>query len=121
MMKQHKETLDRFGLFDGQFFAHYKFKNLQWYLGDCDRTPINSVNIGYGDLRGTDLIRIMDTLTDGEVFTGYSEVHGYDHCIGTQPCERRCLLVTITSKRITLWRRGGAPHVTWAFGEEGEH
>lgn len=62
------EYLRKFGLSHGQFFAHYKYKNLWWHL--------NGVEIGYGDLREEDIERIQENLVPGDEFCGFHEMHG---------------------------------------------
>lgn len=64
----NEEIQTRFELFNGQFFAWYRYKNLQWFL--------DGVYIGFGDLRDEDILRIAVTLEDGEVFVGWNEHHG---------------------------------------------
>lgn len=66
----HEQLCERFGLRHGQFFAHYRYKNLQWAL--------NGEFFGYGDLRDGDLIRIQESLADDETFVGWNEHHGTD-------------------------------------------
>lgn len=58
----------RFDIYNGQFFAYYAYKNLQWFL--------NERRIGFGDLREIDILNIMDRLEDGEEFVGWNEHHG---------------------------------------------
>lgn len=62
------EVADRFGLRHGQLWAEYKLKNQQWFL--------NGKKIGFGDLRTSDILRISNTLEEGEVFEGFNEHHG---------------------------------------------
>lgn len=59
---------ERFVLKNGQFFAYYRYKNLQWEL--------NGEFFGYGDLRDDDLIRIQEELSEYETFKGWNEHHG---------------------------------------------
>lgn len=63
-----EDMLKRFNLRNGQFFAYYAYKNLQWFL--------NGVHIGFGDLRDDDILHIAVTLEDGEEFVGWNEHHG---------------------------------------------
>lgn len=66
-MNKHDEMRERFGLRHGQFFAFYRYKNLQWEL--------NGEFFGYGDLRDDDIIRIQEALTEDETFIGWNEHH----------------------------------------------
>jgi hypothetical protein len=64
----NKEILNRFNLKNGQFFAFYLYKNLQWFL--------NGTYVGFGDLREQDVLNISLLLEDGEEFVGWNEHHG---------------------------------------------
>jgi len=66
--QERKALCARFGLFDGQFFASNRYKNLQWFL--------NGMAIGYGDLTTDQIVNIQRELSDGERFVGHSEHWG---------------------------------------------
>jgi hypothetical protein len=66
-MIKNPEACARFGLRDGQFFAHWQKKNQHWFL--------NGKWIGFGDIRGEDIERIQAELKDGEKFEGFNEHH----------------------------------------------
>jgi hypothetical protein len=61
------DECNRFGIFNGQFFATYRYKNLWWFL---DKRPI-----GFGDLRDQDISKIQEELVEGEEFVGWNEHH----------------------------------------------
>lgn len=86
--KTEKEIRERFEIYDGQFFAEYRYKNLQWDL--------NGRKIGYGDLRDEDILRISETLEEGEEFVGWNEHHGGPHQQTNTP------MVRITREDIKL-------------------
>lgn len=79
-------SAERFGLHDGQFFGHYRYKNLQWFS--------DGTYIGYGDLRNEDIDRIQQNLHDGEVFEGFNEHHGTEWQQTSTP------MVRITTDRV---------------------
>lgn len=62
-----EDIAKRFGLYNGQFFAEYKYKNLWWFL--------NEEPCGFGDLRDEDILRIKKDLVEGEMFVGWNEHH----------------------------------------------
>lgn len=68
MNEDRKEAFRRrFHLRDGAFFGQNKFKNLWWHL--------NGEEIGYGDLRDSDITIIAAAVEAGEVFEGFNEQH----------------------------------------------
>lgn len=70
----------RFGLKHGQFFAEYRFSNVHWILNDKE--------IGYGDLRVEDIIKIHQTLGEDDVFEGFNEHHMTHHMQRESPVVR---------------------------------
>lgn len=79
------ELRERFALRNGQFFGHYRYKNLQWEL--------NGQFFGFGDLRDQDIIRIQEELAPDETFIGWNEHHGTDW----QQTEVPMVLITNTN------------------------
>ena len=84
----NKEILSKFRLLNGQFFAFYAYKNLQWFLDGC--------YIGFGDLRDEDILFIQTQLEDGQEFVGWNEHHG------TQWQQTKTPMVRITNKQFTM-------------------
>lgn len=83
----HEESLARFRLNDGQYFAEQRYTNLQWFL--------NGTKIGFGDLRALDLLRISVELYPHEEFVGWNEHHGTDHQQTDTP------MVKVTMNKVT--------------------
>lgn len=97
MSVTEKELRERFGLFDGQFFAEYRYKNLHWIL--------DGRKIGFGDLRDEDILRIKEELGGHEEFVGWNEHHM------TRSQQTDTPMVRITQK--------GVKHRTHIVEEEG--
>lgn len=57
-MRLIDELRQRFNLQHGRFFAQFKYKNLNWYLGDDWFL--------YGDIREDDIPRLQALLQEGE-------------------------------------------------------
>lgn len=68
MLEHRDNILRRFKLTDGQFFAHYRYKNLQWFL--------DGRRIGYGDLTDDQILYISERLNQDQEFVGWNEHHG---------------------------------------------
>lgn len=71
-----KELQTRFDVTNGQFFGEYRFKNLNWYLGDGIMTPAEKDEwFNYGDIREEDIPRVQALLVPGEILTlGWKEL-----------------------------------------------
>ena len=71
-----KELREHFGVWNGQFFAEYRFKNLNWYLGK--KIPIKFEECEwfcYGDVRHDDIARVQSLLKSDELlFLGWKEL-----------------------------------------------
>lgn len=62
-----KELRARFGVQNGQFFAYYEFKNLNWYLADKDEeNMVKAEWFCFGDIREEDMERLPSLLREGE-------------------------------------------------------
>jgi hypothetical protein len=71
-----KELRERFGVHNGQYWGYYRFKNLNWYLGDGIMTPGEKDEwFCYGDIRDEDIPRLAALLNPGEILTlGWKEL-----------------------------------------------
>lgn len=61
-----KELRERFGVLNGRFFAHYKYKNLNWYLADSSTSSENDEWFCFGDIRDEDIPHLQALLGEGE-------------------------------------------------------
>lgn len=76
-----KELRERFGVWNGQFWGYYKYKNLNWYLVNYkdNFNNISDVTDGewfnYGDIREEDIDRLKNLLKTGEaLILGWKEL-----------------------------------------------
>lgn len=64
-----RELQERFSVHNGQFWGHYRFKNLNWYLGKDHGPTDNEEWFCYGDVRDEDVSRLQELLVDNEILT----------------------------------------------------
>ena len=74
-----KELRERFGVWNGQFWAFWKYKNLNWYLVKFSEEDDVDVDDGewfnYGDIRDEDVDRLAKLLNPGEALVlGWKEL-----------------------------------------------